>query len=61
MHSSTVLTTWFSAFGLSVGSVLAGELKQRIGYGNMNGVLASISALTAICRFVWLGKSRKGP
>jgi predicted MFS family arabinose efflux permease len=49
------------SFGLGVGPELAGELKQRIGYGNMTGVLASISALTAGCCFVWLGNSRKGP
>lgn len=44
----------FSA-GLAVGPVLAGGLKERIGYGNMNAVLAGVSLMTAMLCFVWLG------
>ncbi|KUI66758.1 putative MFS-type transporter C18.02 [Cytospora mali] len=41
--------------GLIVGPTLAGGLKQRLGYGNMNLVLAMISLATAVLCFVWLG------
>ncbi|KAK4941573.1 hypothetical protein LTR66_014794 [Elasticomyces elasticus] len=44
----------FSA-GLTLGPELAGELKQAIGYGNMNAVLASICAVTAVSCFVFIG------
>ncbi|KAK3678019.1 hypothetical protein LTR78_002114 [Recurvomyces mirabilis] len=44
----------FSA-GLTLGPELAGELKQFIGYGNMNLVLAGICAVTAILCFVYIG------
>ena len=44
----------FSA-GLSVGPVLAGFLKDGIGYGNMNAVLAGISGLTAVGSYFYLG------
>jgi len=41
--------------GLSIGPILGGELKDAIGYGNMNAVLAAISGITAIACFIWLG------
>lgn len=41
--------------GLSVGPVLGGQLKDAIGYGNMNAVIAAISGVTAIASFIWLG------
>lgn len=44
----------FSA-GLTLGPELAGELKERIGYGNMNLVLAAICLLTAVLCFVYIG------
>ncbi|TKA75984.1 hypothetical protein B0A55_03255 [Friedmanniomyces simplex] len=44
----------FSA-GLTLGPELAGELKQRLGYGNMNAVLAGICAVTAGLCFVFIG------
>ncbi|KAK4935081.1 hypothetical protein LTR66_015507 [Elasticomyces elasticus] len=44
----------FSA-GLTLGPELAGELKQVIGYGNLNAVLASICAVTAVLCFVFIG------
>jgi len=48
----------FSA-GLTLGPELAGELKQAIGYGNMNAVLAGICALTALLSFVYIGGKPK--
>lgn len=47
-------STVFS-LGLTVGPALAGELKQTLGYGNMNAVLAAVSFATAVLCFVWLG------
>lgn len=44
----------FSA-GLALGPLIAGTLKDRLGYGNMNAVLAGICALTAIMCFLFLG------
>ncbi|KAK3112366.1 hypothetical protein LTR53_011431 [Teratosphaeriaceae sp. CCFEE 6253] len=44
----------FSA-GLTLGPELAGELKQRLGYGNMNIVLAAICAVTAGLCFAFIG------
>ncbi|KAH9845381.1 putative MFS-type transporter [Teratosphaeria destructans] len=44
----------FSA-GLTLGPELAGELKQVMGYGNMNIVLAAICAVTAGLCFVFIG------
>lgn len=41
--------------GLSVGPVVGGGLKDAIGYGNMNAVLAAISGVTAIGAYIWLG------
>jgi len=49
------LNSMVFSLGLTVGPELAGELKQRIGYGNMNAVLAAISGLTAILCYFFLG------
>jgi len=48
----------FSA-GLTVGPLLAGELKQVMGYGNMNVVLAAICAVTALLSFFYIGEKPK--
>ncbi|KAF2148916.1 MFS general substrate transporter [Myriangium duriaei CBS 260.36] len=48
----------FSA-GLAVGPELAGELRQVIGYGNMNIVLAAISFATAVLCYIFLGGKPK--
>jgi MFS family permease len=42
--------------GLTVGPLLAGHLRERIGYGNMNAVLAGICAMTAILAAVFMGR-----
>jgi hypothetical protein len=44
----------FSA-GLAIGPELAGQLKEVIGYGNMNAVLAGVCGATALLCFVFLG------
>lgn len=41
--------------GLSVGPVVGGGLKDTIGYGNMNAVLAAVSGATAVGSYIWLG------
>lgn len=48
----------FSA-GLALGPEIAGQLKERIGYGNMNAVLAAVCAATAALSFVYLGGKPK--
>lgn len=48
----------FSA-GLTLGPEIAGEVKEVIGYGNMNAVLAAICALTAVLSFVYMGGKPK--
>lgn len=48
----------FSA-GLTLGPELAGSLKEAIGYGNMNAVLAGICAVTALMCFVYIGGKPK--
>jgi len=44
----------FSA-GLTVGPILSGGLRDAIGYGNMNMVVAVISLITAVLAFVYVG------
>ncbi|KXL45193.1 hypothetical protein M433DRAFT_138986 [Acidomyces richmondensis BFW] len=48
----------FSA-GLTIGPLLAGELKQTMGYGDMNIVLAAICAGTALLSFFYIGEKPK--
>ncbi|ERF71596.1 hypothetical protein EPUS_00585 [Endocarpon pusillum Z07020] len=48
----------FSA-GLAVGPVLSGTLRDSIGYGNMNLVVAILSGVTAILSFVFIGGKPK--
>ncbi|EME40753.1 hypothetical protein DOTSEDRAFT_74340 [Dothistroma septosporum NZE10] len=45
--------------GLAIGPELAGELKQAIGYGNMNLVLAGLCAFTSILSFIYIGGKPK--
>ncbi|CAK3875672.1 MFS-type transporter [Lecanosticta acicola] len=49
------LSNMVFSFGLAVGPELAGELKQVIGYGNMNLVLAAICALVSLLSFLYIG------
>ncbi|KAF2206604.1 hypothetical protein CERZMDRAFT_52875 [Cercospora zeae-maydis SCOH1-5] len=41
--------------GMTIGPTVAGWLKETIGYGNMNLVLAGVSGLTALLCFIYLG------
>lgn len=45
--------------GLAIGPEIAGELKQVIGFGNMNIVLAVICGLTAALSFFYIGGKPK--
>ncbi|KAI0024034.1 MFS general substrate transporter [Xylariomycetidae sp. FL0641] len=45
----------FFCAGLTIGPVLAGALKDSIGYGNMNLVFAVISGITAVLSFIFVG------
>lgn len=49
------LNSMVFSLGLTAGPALAGELKQSLGYGNMNIVLAAVSFATAVLSFIWLG------
>ncbi len=48
----------FSA-GLTVGPILAGSLRDAIGYGNMNLVVAVLSGVVAVLSFVYIGGTPK--
>ena len=41
--------------GLTLGPEIAGELKEAIGYGNMNIVLAAMCAVVAVMSFLYIG------
>lgn len=45
--------------GLTLGPLLAGYLKDRIGYGNMNAVLGGICGVTAVMAFFFMGRKVK--
>ncbi len=48
----------FSA-GLTFGPVIAGELRDRIGYGNMNAVVAGMCGVAAVLSWLYLGRIPK--
>ncbi|KAF2496734.1 MFS general substrate transporter [Lophium mytilinum] len=45
--------------GLTLGPLMAGALKERVGYGDMNAVLAAICAVAAGLSLVYIGGSLK--
>ncbi|KAI0862240.1 major facilitator superfamily domain-containing protein [Xylaria cubensis] len=49
----------FFCAGLTIGPVVAGVLKDSIGYGNMNLVFAALSAVTAVLSFFIIGGTPK--
>lgn len=49
------MTNLFFSLGLTLGPEVAGGLKERIGYGDMNAVLAGICAGIAVLSFVFIG------
>ena len=55
------LNSMVFSLGLAVGPELAGELKLRLGYGNMNAVMAGISLGTSILCFFLLGGRPRWP
>ncbi|KAH8704434.1 major facilitator superfamily domain-containing protein [Phaeosphaeriaceae sp. PMI808] len=48
----------FSA-GLTFGPLIAGYLRGKIGYGNMNAVIAGMCALTAIVSGIYMGRDEE--
>lgn len=54
------LNSMVFSLGLSIGPVLAGGLRDRINYGNMNAVLAGVSGITALACYIWLGGKPRG-
>ena len=48
----------FSA-GLTLGPLISGGLRESIGYGNMNAVVAAICAVTAVASFCFIGGKPK--
>lgn len=42
--------------GLTVGPLVAGALREKIGYGNMNAVLAGVCAVTAVLAALFIGR-----
>jgi MFS family permease len=45
--------------GLTVGPLLAGHLREKIGYGNMNAVLAGMCGLTVVLAACFIGRQEK--
>ena len=43
------------SLGLTVGPVLSGGLRDRVGYGNMNAVVAGIACFTAVLSYFFIG------
>lgn len=45
--------------GLALGPVMAGTLKDTIGYGNMNAILGGLAAVTGVVSFLFIGGKPK--
>lgn len=45
--------------GLTIGPLIAGELRERIGYGNMNAVVAGMAGIVSLLSFLFFGKIPK--
>ena len=43
------------SLGLTIGPVLAGGLRDTVGYGNMNAVLAALAGVTAVLSWIYIG------
>ena len=54
------------SLGLTVGPLISGSLKDAVGYGNMNIVVAALCLVTAVLSFIYIGgkpamlKKRRG-
>ena len=53
------LNSMVFSLGLAVGPLISGSLKDAIGYGNMNIVIAILCLITAILSFVYVGGKPK--
>lgn len=53
------LNSMVFSFGLTVGPLVAGELRTRIGYGNMNAFVAGFCVVVGLLSWVWLGGKPK--
>lgn len=45
--------------GLTVGPLAAGSLREKIGYGSMNAVLAGVCAVTAVLAALFIGRKEQ--
>lgn len=45
--------------GLTLGPLLAGNLKEKMGYGNMNAVIGAICGVTAVVAFFFMGRKER--
>lgn len=50
------LTSMAFSLGMTIGPILSGLVKQHIGYGNMNTVIAGVCLFTAMLSFVYIGE-----
>lgn len=49
------VSSMFFCAGLALGPVMAGNLKDTIGYGNMNAVLGGFAAVTIVPSYMYVG------
>lgn len=49
------LSSMAFSLGLTIGPISSGLIKQRLGYGNMNAVMAAVCLFTAALSFVYIG------
>ncbi|KAF3011926.1 hypothetical protein E8E14_010261 [Neopestalotiopsis sp. 37M] len=52
-------SSMFFCAGLTIGPILGGALKDTIGYGNANAVLAAVSAIAAVLSYLVIGGKPK--
>ena len=53
------INSMFFCLGLTLGPLISGGLKDRIGYGNMNVVVAMLCLVTAVLSVVYVGGKPK--
>lgn len=49
------LTSMCFCGGLTLGPLVAGSLKDSIGYGNMNAVMAAVAGVTSVISWLFIG------
>jgi hypothetical protein len=50
------ITSMIFSLGLTLGPIVAGGLREQIGYGNMNAVLAAVCFVMGILSWLYIGK-----